>query len=132
MAPGLVSLLQTQSAYLIGVLSGPTPDFINIRAQPNIGQVVVFDLDNSEETEPYYHNITDPHQFVPDLTRRNFDDMDAGNRVSLPDCLYQDLTEVLKIDKKLFWQGAVQERLGAVATNTYLVARTVLTKFTQI
>ena len=128
LAPGLVSLLQTQSAYLIGVLSGPTPDFISIRSQPNIGQVVVFDLDNSDETEPYYHNITDPHQFVPDLTRRNFDDMDAGNRVSLPDCLYQDLTEVLKIDKKLFWQGAVQERLGAVATKGKTAAKAAMKK----
>ena len=128
LAPGLKSLLQSPSAYLIGVLSGSAPDFINPRSVPDIGQVVIFDLDNSDETEPYYHNIADPHQFVPDLTRRNFDDMDAGNRVSLPDSLYQDISEVLKVDKKLFWQGAVQERLGAVATKGKTVAKAAMKK----
>jgi len=121
-------LLETPSAYLIGVLSGPTSNFINPRNLPNIGQVIIFDLDNGDATEPYYHNISDPHQFVPDLTRRNFDDMDAGNRVSLPDSLYQDIAEVLKIDKKLFWQGAVQERLGAVATKGKTVAKAAMKK----
>jgi hypothetical protein len=128
LAPGLKVVLETPSAYLIGVLSGPASNFINLRNLPNIGQVVIFDLDNSDATDPYYHNIADPHQFVPDLTRRNFDDMDAGNRVSLPDSLYQDIAEVLKIDKKLFWQGAVQERLGAVATKGKTVAKAAMKK----
>ena len=40
--------------------------------------------------------------------------MDLG--VSLADALYQDLTEVLRVDRKaLFWQGAVQERMGKAA-----------------
>ena len=127
LAPGLVSLLGTKSAYLVGVLSGATANFINVRKVPNIGPVVIFDLDN-DETEPCYHNIPDPHQFVPDLTRRNVEDMDAGSGVSLPDSLYQDLTKVLLNDKKLFWQGAVQERLGAVATKGKTAARAAMKK----
>ena len=129
LAPGLGTVLGSEQAYLIGVLSGPTSNFINPRSLPNIGQVVIFDLDNSNEVEPYYHNIADPHQFVPDLTRRNVEDMDAGgNQTSLPDSLYQDLTYVLGIDKKLFWQGAVQERLGAVATKGRTVAKAAMKK----
>lgn len=129
LAPGLGPVLKSEEAYLIGVLSGPTSNFINPRNIPNIGPVVIFDLDNSNETEPYYHNISDPHQFVPDLTRRNVEDMDAGgNRASLPDSLYQDLTNVLVTDKKLFWQGAVQERLGAVATKSKTVAKAAMKK----
>eukprot|EP00984_Skeletonema_dohrnii_P012813 scaffold5232_cov113-Skeletonema_dohrnii-CCMP3373.AAC.9 len=128
LAPGLVSVLGSNESYLIGVLSGPTSNFINPRNLPNIGPVVIFDLDNSDETEPHYHNISDPHQFVPDLTRRNVEDMDTGGNRSLPDCLYQDLTKVLATDKKVFWQGAVQERLGAVATKGKTAAKAAMKK----
>ena len=128
LAPGLVSVLGSNESYLIGVLSGPTSNFINPRNIPNIGPVVIFDLDNSDETEPYYHNISDPHQFVPDLTRRNVEDMDTGGNRSLPDCLYQDLTKVLATDRKVFWQGAVQERLGAVATKGKTAAKAAMKK----
>ena len=127
LAPGLGTVLGSEQPYLIGVLSGPTSNFINPRSIPNIGPVVIFDLDNSNETEPYYHNIADPHQFVPDLTRRNVEDME-GSQTSLPDSLYQDLTYVLSVDKKLFWQGAVQERLGAVATKGKTAAKAAMKK----
>ncbi|KAK1748874.1 hypothetical protein QTG54_000813 [Skeletonema marinoi] len=113
-----------------GLLSQP-PLFIPALAPGLVsvlGSMVIFDLDNSDETEPYYHNIADPHQFVPDLTRRNVEDMDTGGNRSLPDCLYQDLTKVLATDKKVFWQGAVQERLGAVATKGKTAAKAAMKK----
>ncbi|KAL7532625.1 hypothetical protein ACHAXR_006917, partial [Thalassiosira sp. AJA248-18] len=123
--PGLASLLQTPSAYLIGVLAGgggggpTTPsNFINLRSVPNIGELALFDLDNTSASEPYFHNIADPQRSIPDLTRRNVDDLDmaSARAVSVADVLYQDLTEVIKSDKKLFWQGAVvQEKLGLAA-----------------
>ena len=123
--PGLASLLQTPSSYLIGVLTGPTPNFINLRNVPAIGEVVLFDLDNSG-SEPYFLNIPDPQRAVPDLTRRNFEESD---RISLPDMLYQDLSEVLKLDKKMmFWQGAVQEKLGMVANRGKTLAKATMKK----
>lgn len=126
LAPGLASLLQTPSAYLVGVLTGTTPNFINLRSiVPTVGEVVIFDLDNAGN-EPYFVGIVDPLRAVPDFTRRSFDD---DSRVSLPDVLYQDLTEVMKLDKKmLFWQGAVQEKLGMVADKSKTAAKAAMKK----
>ena len=125
--PGLVSLLQSPSSYLIGVLTGPTPHFINLRSVSGIGEVVLFDLDNSGN-EPFFAGIANPQQAVPDLTRRNIDDFDSASRVSLPDVLYQDLSEVLKLDKRLFWQGAVQEKLGMAAEKGKAAAKNAMKK----
>ncbi|KAL7473511.1 hypothetical protein ACHAXS_013956 [Conticribra weissflogii] len=125
--PGLASLLQTPSPYLIGVLTGPTPHFINLRNVPNIGEVVLFDLDSSGN-EPFFAGIPNPQQVVPDLTRRNLDEFDSANRVSLPDVLYQDLTEVMKLDKRMFWQGAVQEKLGLAAERGRTAAKNAMKK----
>jgi len=117
--PGLKSLLQKPSPYLIGVLTGPTPNYINLRNVPNIGEVVLFDLDNQQGNEAYFHNIADPQRAVPDLTRRDREDLDvmasSPRFVTIADVLYQDLAETLKADKKAFWQGAVQEKLGLAA-----------------
>jgi len=128
--PGLASLLQTPSPYLIGVLTGPTPHFINLRNVPNIGEVVLFDLDTSGN-EPFFAGIPNPQQAVPDLTRRNLDEFDSANRVSLPDILYQDLTEVMKLDKRMFWQGAVQEKLGLAAERGRTAAKNAMKKGLQ-
>lgn len=128
--PGLASLLQTPSPYLIGVLTGPTPHFINLRNVPNIGEVVLFDLDTSGN-EPFFAGIPNPQQAVPDLTRRNMDEFDSANRVSLPDILYQDLTEVMKLDKRMFWQGAVQEKLGLAAERGRTAAKNAMKKGLQ-
>ncbi|KAL7547010.1 hypothetical protein ACHAWF_010334 [Thalassiosira exigua] len=116
--PGLAGLLRSPSSYLIGVLVGPTPNYVDLKAVgPTIGEVAVFDLDNPTANEPYFHHIADPMRSIPDLTRRNVDDMDVASArtMSVADILYKDLTEVLKIDQKLFWQGAVQEKLGMAA-----------------
>lgn len=128
--PGLASLLQTQSAYLIGVLVGPpgstnATNYINLRSLlPSItGELVLFDLDNTlhqqqgyGSNDPYFHNVANPHQSVPDLTRRNIDEnIDAARLVSSADVLQQDLNECLRSDKKLFVQVAVQEKLGMAA-----------------
>ena len=80
------------------------------RIGAGVGEVVLFDLDNTSSNEPCFHNIADPQRSVPDLTRRNVDDLDmaSARMVSVADVLYQDLVEVIKMDKKLFWQGAVQ------------------------
>ena len=128
--PGLASLLSTPSPYVIGVLTGSAPNYINLRSVPNIGEVVLFDLDNVSGNEPYFHNIANPQRSVPDLTRRNVDDLDmaAARVVSVADVLYQDLTEVIKADKKLFWQGAVQEKLGAAAAKGKKAANAALKK----
>ncbi|KAL7427684.1 hypothetical protein ACHAXH_001437, partial [Discostella pseudostelligera] len=128
--PGLASLLQTPSAYLIGVLMGPpgstnATNYINLRSLlPSItGELVLFDLDNTlhqqqgyGSNDPYFHNVVNPHQSVPDLTRRNLDEnVDAARLVSSADVLQQDLNECLRSDKKLFVQVAVQEKLGMAA-----------------
>ena len=42
--------------------------------------------------------------------------------------LYQDLAECIKADKKLFWQGAVQEKLGAAAAKGKKVASAAMKK----
>jgi len=128
--PGLASLLQTPSAYLIGVLTGSTPNYINLRNVPNIGEVVLFDLDNQQGNEPFFHGIADPQRAVPDLTRRNVDDLDvaASRFVTVADILYQDLTEVIKMDKKIFYQGAVQEKLGMAAAKGKKVASAAVKK----
>ena len=140
--PGLASLLQTPSAYLIGVLVGPpgtttATNYINLRTlMPSIaGELVLFDLDNSlhqqgyGSNDPYFHNIANPHQSVPDLTRRNVDEnMDAARLVTSADVLQQDLTECLRMDKKIFFQGAVQEKLGMAAAKGKKVASAAVKK----
>jgi len=74
---------------------------------------VLFDLDNPQGNEPFFHNIPDAVRAMPDLTRRNVNDMDMASArvITVADILYQDLTEVLKAYKKIFLQGAVQEKL---------------------
>jgi len=132
--PGLVSILSTPSPYVIGVLTGQTSNYINLRnVSSTIGEVVLFDLDSSSQQfngEPYFHNMANPQRAVPDLTRRNVDDMDmaSARMVSIADILYQDLTECVKADKKLFWQGAVQEKLGAAAAKGKKVASAAMKK----
>jgi len=132
--PGLVSILSTPSPYVIGVLTGQTSNYINLRnVSSTIGEVVLFDLDSSSQQfngEPYFHNMANPQRAVPDLTRRNVDDMDmaSARMVSIADVLYQDLTECVKSDKKLFWQGAVQEKLGAAAAKGKKVASAAMKK----
>ncbi len=139
--PGLASLLQTPSAYLIGVLTGPSggataTSYINLRTLlPSIaGELVIFDLDITlqqgyDTNDPYFHNVANPQQSVPDLTRRNVDDyMDATRLVSSTDVLHQDLTECLRMDKKLFVQAAVQEKLGMAAAKGKKVASAAVKK----
>jgi len=132
--PGLVSILSTPSPYVIGVLTGQTSNYINLRnVSSTIGEVVLFDLDSTSQQfngEPYFHNMANPQRAVPDLTRRNVDDMDmaSARMVSIADVLYQDLTECVKADKKLFWQGAVQEKLGAAAAKGKKVASAAMKK----
>ena len=140
--PGLVSLLSSPASYLIGVLTGPSSssssssNYINLRNVTNIGEVVLFDLDMTpqqvqlQNNEPYFHNMSDPHRSVPDLTRRNVDDMDMSSAriVSISDVLFQDLNECMKADKKLFWQGAVQEKLGLAAAKGKKVASEAMKK----
>ena len=41
--------------------------------------------------------------------------------ITIADVLYQDLTETLKMDRKVFWQGAVQEKLGLAAAKGVVV-----------
>ena len=129
--PGLASLLSTPSAYLIGVLKGATPNFIDLRSMvPKLGELVIFDLD-SVGNEPFFVGITNPNVSVPDLTRRSFEDVGDSslNGMSLPDMLYQDLAEVIKTDKKqMFWQGAVQEKLGMAAEKGKAAAKNAMKK----
>lgn len=129
--PGLASLLSTPSAYMIGVLKGSTPNFIDLRNMvPTLGELVIFDLD-SVGTEPFFVGITNPVVAVPDLTRKSFEDVGDSslNGMSLPDVLYNDLSEVVKFDKKqMFWQGAVQEKLGLAAEKGKTAARNVMKK----
>ncbi|KAL9185650.1 hypothetical protein ACHAXT_003427 [Thalassiosira profunda] len=113
--PGLASLLRSPSACLIGVLAGPGQNCINLRSLPDIGPVVLFDLDNAALTEPYFHNLEDPRRSVPDITQRVFDNDLNDGAVSIADILFKDLQEVMKADKKLFWQGAAAEKLGQAA-----------------
>ena len=136
--PGLVSLLSSPTSYLIGVLTGSSSstNYINLRNVTNIGEVVLFDLDMTQQqaqlqnNEPYFHNMSDPHRLVPDLTRRNVDDMDMSSAriVSIADVLFQDLNECIKADKKLFWQGAVQEKLTLAAAKGKKVASEAMKK----
>ncbi|KAL7519942.1 hypothetical protein ACHAWX_004696 [Stephanocyclus meneghinianus] len=129
--PGLSALLSTPSAYVIGVLRGSTPNFVDLRSLlPSLGEVVIFDLD-SLGNEPYFANTQNPATFVPDLTRRSFEDVGDSslNGMSLPDMLYQDLSEVIKSDKKqMFWQGAVQEKLGMAAEKGKTAAKAAMKK----
>eukprot|EP00804_Cyclotella_cryptica_P003230 CCRYP_010488-RA/>CCRYP_010488-RA protein AED:0.00 eAED:0.00 QI:141/1/1/1/0/0/2/132/1155 len=129
--PGLSSLLSTPSAYVIGVLRGSTPHFVDLRSLvPSLGEVVIFDLD-SLGNEPYFANTQNPAVFVPDLTRRSFEDVGDSslNGMSLPDMLYQDLSEVIKSDKRqMFWQGAVQEKLGMAAEKGKTAAKAAMKK----
>ncbi|KAL3823119.1 hypothetical protein ACHAXA_006449 [Cyclostephanos tholiformis] len=132
--PGLKQLLLTPSAYLIGVLVGggsddgasTTSGHINLRAVLNEirGDVVVFDLDAPPGADPYFHNIPNPRQSVPDITYRNVDDLDvmSASERSIADDLHRDLVDCLRLDRKLFWQGAVQEKLGMAAAKTKTAA----------
>jgi len=137
--PGLKQLLLTPNAYLIGVLvennnnnntTNNTADGggINLRAVLNeiVGEVIIFDLDGLIDCEPYFHNSTNPRQSIPDITQVNVDDFDImSNNTTQPsigDVLHRDLIECLRNDKKLFWQGAVQEKLGLAAAKTKLAA----------
>jgi hypothetical protein len=87
------------------------------------GEVAIFDLDGSE---PYFHNSPDPRRgSVPDITYRNVDDLDvvSAHERSIADDLHRDLAEILRSDRKLFWQeGAVQEKLGMAAAKTKTAA----------
>ena len=129
--PGLASLLFTPSAYMIGVLKGATANFIDLRSMvPNLNELVIFDLD-STGNEPYFVGVASPNVAVPDLTRRSFEDVGEAslNGMSLPDMLYQDLSEVIKYDKKqMFWQGAVQEKLGMAAEKGKTAAKMAVKK----
>ena len=129
--PGLASLLSTPSAYMIGVLKGSSPNFIDLRnLVPTLGELVIFDLD-SVGNEPFFVGITNPVVAVPDLTRKSFEDVGDSslNGMSLPDMLYNDLSEVVKLDKKqMFWQGAVQEKLGMAAEKGKTAARNAMKK----
>lgn len=125
--PGLKQLLLTPNAYLIGVLVDNNGG-IDLRALLNeiVGEVVIFDLDAPTDCEPYFHNSTNPRQSIPDITQVNVDDFDImSNNTTQPsigDVLHRDLIECLRNDKKLFWQNAVQEKLGLAAAKTRLAA----------
>ncbi|EJK64637.1 hypothetical protein THAOC_14611, partial [Thalassiosira oceanica] len=117
-SPGLKGLLSSPGPYLVGVVAGTGSNFVDLRSVPDIGPVVLFNLDGP--AEPYFHGIPDAHRRCPDLTRPSPSELDGttGRVVSSADVLAQDLGEVMRSDRKAFWQGAVQEKLGAAAAKT--------------
>jgi hypothetical protein len=94
------------------------------------GEVVVFDLDAPPDRDPYFHNMHDPRMSVPDITQMNVDDFDvmSAAQPSIGDVLHRDMNDCLRNDRKLFWQVAVQEKLGMAVAKTKTAATSAMRK----